>query len=101
MRTKEHIYILLSKIADAVKFFEMKSMKDLKLIILRSDLALSHMMTIQCKTVHVYNMTVASTITDYVNELMPTIKRTEFYYSWNDQIIKDFIRDLMHLRSSL
>ena len=57
----------------------MKSMKDLKLIILRSDLALSDMMTVQCKTVHVYNMiqrynmNVASTITDNVNELMPTI----------------------------
>ena len=56
-------------------------MKDMKLITLRSDLALSDMMTVQCKTVHVYNMNVASTITDYVNELMQAIKRTEFYYT--------------------
>lgn len=59
----------------------MKSTKDMKLITLRSDLALSDMMTVQCKTVHVYNMNVASTITDNVNELMSIIKRTEFYYS--------------------
>ena len=65
----------------------MKAMKDLKLIISRSDLALSDLMTDQCKTVHVcnmiqrYNMNVASTITDNVNELMQTIIRTEFYYS--------------------